>query len=141
MSIHGEETSGNGDEEDGIESKMIKGDDLENVPPKESVGETSGDQRESGNQTVDRKEKKDSEEERKILKEKRKTRNKSYSTEKSNGKSDEEPEAPTLSLGERVVWIRSKGPEFGTVRWVGRIPKICASWTVGVEFVSINHLN
>ncbi|UYV84297.1 CYLD [Cordylochernes scorpioides] len=45
-----------------------------------------------------------------------------------------EPESPTLSLGERVVWLSDNGPHAGTVRWIGRIPFICPGWTVGVQF-------
>lgn len=51
----------------------------------------------------------------------------------------EEPMAPTLSLGERVAWVKTMGPEFGTVRWIGRMPQISNDWTVGVEFVSIKY--
>lgn len=47
-----------------------------------------------------------------------------------------EPVAPTLSLGERVAWVKSSGPEFGIVKWIGRMPQITSDWTVGVEFVS-----
>lgn len=50
---------------------------------------------------------------------------------------DEEPEAPTYSLGERVVWVRNAGPEYGTIRWIGRMPKISAKWTVGLELVIV----
>lgn len=49
---------------------------------------------------------------------------------------DEEPEAPTFSLGERIVWAKMAGPEYGTIKWIGRIPKLSSKWTVGVEFVS-----
>ena len=45
-------------------------------------------------------------------------------------------EAPVLSLGERVVWIHNGVSEFGLVRWIGRMPQVCPTWTVGVEFVS-----
>ncbi|XP_076338691.1 uncharacterized protein LOC143240327 isoform X2 [Tachypleus tridentatus] len=51
-----------------------------------------------------------------------------------NVRSQTEPEAPTLSLGERVVWLNDENPEFGIVRWIGRIPNICSDWTIGVEF-------
>lgn len=47
-------------------------------------------------------------------------------------------EAPVLSLGERVVWIHNGTSEFGLVRWIGRMPQVCPTWTVGVEFVSIS---
>ncbi|XP_054164522.1 uncharacterized protein LOC128962193 isoform X2 [Oppia nitens] len=46
----------------------------------------------------------------------------------------EEPIAPTLSLGERVAWVKTSGPEFGSVRWIGRMPQVTNDWTVGVEF-------
>ena len=51
----------------------------------------------------------------------------------------EEPEAPVLSLGERIAWMVGGGtalPEFGVVKWIGRMPQVCRTWTVGVEFVS-----
>jgi hypothetical protein len=48
----------------------------------------------------------------------------------------EEPIAPTLSLGERIAWVQTSGPEFGIVKWIGRMPQITNDWTVGVEFVS-----
>lgn len=49
-----------------------------------------------------------------------------------------EPIAPTLSLGERIAWIQSSGPEFGLVKWIGRMPQISLDdWTVGIEFVRI----
>lgn len=50
---------------------------------------------------------------------------------------DEDEDYP-LSLNERVVWLGDAGPEFGTVRWVGRLPDTFHhEVTVGVEFVSI----
>lgn len=49
----------------------------------------------------------------------------------------EEPEAPVLSLGERIAWIKETQVEFGIVRWIGRMPQVSPNWTVGVEFVSI----
>ena len=48
----------------------------------------------------------------------------------------EEPEAPVLSLGERIAWVHHGISEFGIVRWIGRMPQVCPTWTVGVEFVS-----
>lgn len=142
--MHGEETSGG--DEDTVNSKNddrgsvggMPGDNVGGGVDVASGGDRgliASDQTEAGKDA----EQTHKEDEGKVREEARKTRKKSYSTERSNGKSDEEPEAPTLSLGERVAWIRSKGPEFGTVRWIGRIPKISASWTVGVEFVSINY--
>ena len=50
--------------------------------------------------------------------------------------SGEEPEAPTYSLGERVVWVKTANPEYGIIRWIGRMPKISSKWTVGLELVS-----
>ncbi|KAI1285259.1 hypothetical protein HDE_11907 [Halotydeus destructor] len=46
----------------------------------------------------------------------------------------EEPEAPLLSLQERVAWLVDSSPEFGTVKWIGRMPQVSSTWTVGVEF-------
>lgn len=55
--------------------------------------------------------------------------------EKMSGEQGE-PEAPTFSLGERVVWAKNSGPEYGTIKWIGRMPKISSKWTIGVDFVS-----
>lgn len=54
--------------------------------------------------------------------------------------SGEEPEAPTYSLGERVVWVKTANPEYGIIRWIGRMPKISSKWTVGLELVSWQRL-
>lgn len=44
---------------------------------------------------------------------------------------------PLLTLGDRVVWVLRDGPQFGWVRWVGRLPDVTEDgWTIGVEFVS-----
>ncbi|KAG9509246.1 hypothetical protein GZH46_02243, partial [Fragariocoptes setiger] len=45
-----------------------------------------------------------------------------------------EPPAPNIRMGQRVAYKEYYGNEFGTVRWIGRVPQICAEWTVGVEF-------
>ena len=51
------------------------------------------------------------------------------------------PDAP-VSVGERVVWISDKGPESGTVRWVGVLHDCkTGDLTVGVEFVSTHYHN
>lgn len=41
---------------------------------------------------------------------------------------------PTLSMGERIVWISDNGPEYGNVRWLGKLPDIGREWMAGVEF-------
>ena len=41
--------------------------------------------------------------------------------------------APPIAIGERVVILTDEGPEYGTVRWVGRI---ASRWHAGVDFVS-----
>lgn len=47
------------------------------------------------------------------------------------------PLGPLLTLGDRVVWVLRDGPQFGWVRWVGRLPDVTDDgWTIGVEFVS-----
>lgn len=49
---------------------------------------------------------------------------------------DDDEEFP-LEPDERVVWLSDRGPEFGIVRWIGRLPDLEDEVTVGVEFVSI----
>ena len=44
---------------------------------------------------------------------------------------------PRVEVGDRVVWLRDSGPEYGHVRWIGHIPGNDASFLAGVEFVSI----
>ena len=41
--------------------------------------------------------------------------------------------APPIAIAERVVILTDEGPEYGTVRWVGRI---ASRWHAGVDFVS-----
>lgn len=43
---------------------------------------------------------------------------------------------PPLQLGDRVVWISDSGPEYGEVKWLGKLLDVGADWMVGVEFVS-----
>lgn len=48
---------------------------------------------------------------------------------------------PLLTVGDRVVWVLRDGPQFGFVRWVGRLPDVTdEGWTIGVEFVSLNQI-
>lgn len=49
---------------------------------------------------------------------------------------EEEPVAPTLSLGNRILWLTEAFAASGIVRWIGRIPSVSPNWTAGVEFVS-----
>ncbi|KAG0693343.1 Ubiquitin carboxyl-terminal hydrolase CYLD [Chionoecetes opilio] len=41
-----------------------------------------------------------------------------------------------LSLGDQVVWLSDDYPEFGVVRWTGKLPGVSEAgvWMVGVEF-------
>ncbi|XP_067128573.1 ubiquitin carboxyl-terminal hydrolase CYLD isoform X2 [Centruroides vittatus] len=41
---------------------------------------------------------------------------------------------PPLKFGDRVVWISDTGPEYGEVRWLGKLPDVGSDWMVGVEF-------
>lgn len=41
---------------------------------------------------------------------------------------------PSLSLGERIVWISDNGPEYGNIRWLGKLPDLGKEWMAGVEF-------
>lgn len=41
---------------------------------------------------------------------------------------------PSLSMNERIVWISDNGPEYGNVRWLGRLPDLGREWMAGVEF-------
>ncbi|GIX79715.1 ranBP-type and C3HC4-type zinc finger-containing protein 1 [Caerostris extrusa] len=50
---------------------------------------------------------------------------------------DEEPEAPTLSLGNRILWLTETRAASGIVRWIGRIPAISAGWSAGIEFDNV----
>lgn len=43
---------------------------------------------------------------------------------------------PPLCVGDHVVWLSDNGPEFGHVRWLGRLPDVGADWMAGVEFVN-----
>ncbi|GFS81130.1 ranBP-type and C3HC4-type zinc finger-containing protein 1 [Nephila pilipes] len=50
---------------------------------------------------------------------------------------EEEPEAPNLSLGNRILWLTETRAASGIVRWIGRIPTISAGWSTGVEFDNV----
>lgn len=51
---------------------------------------------------------------------------------------DQSPERgcdrPSLSLDERVVWISDDGPEYGNIRWLGKLHDLGPEWMAGVEF-------
>lgn len=49
---------------------------------------------------------------------------------------EDEPVAPTLSLGNRILWLTEAFAASGIVRWIGRIPSVSSNWTAGIEFVS-----
>lgn len=48
--------------------------------------------------------------------------------------SDLEDDRPSLSMNERIVWISDNGPEYGNVRWLGKLPDLGKEWMAGVEF-------
>ena len=37
-------------------------------------------------------------------------------------------------MDERIVWISDNGPEYGNVRWLGKLPDLGKEWMAGVEF-------
>lgn len=41
---------------------------------------------------------------------------------------------PPLSLGDRIVWISDNGPEYGYVKWLGKLPDVSNDWMAGVDF-------
>ncbi|XP_021004113.1 ubiquitin carboxyl-terminal hydrolase CYLD isoform X2 [Parasteatoda tepidariorum] len=41
---------------------------------------------------------------------------------------------PPLQIGNRVVWISDTGPEYGEVKWLGKLLDVGNDWMVGVEF-------
>lgn len=52
----------------------------------------------------------------------------------SYGHSNHDEDRPSLSINERIVWISDNGPEYGNVRWLGKLPDLGKEWMVGVEF-------
>lgn len=48
--------------------------------------------------------------------------------------SDYEDDRPSLAMNERIVWISDNGPEYGNVRWLGKLPDLGKEWMAGVEF-------
>jgi hypothetical protein len=47
---------------------------------------------------------------------------------------DHQDDRPSLSMNERIVWISDNGPEYGNVRWLGKLPDLGKEWMAGVEF-------
>ena len=43
---------------------------------------------------------------------------------------------PPLSINDKVVWISDNGPEFGCVKWLGKLPDVGNDWMAGVDFVN-----
>lgn len=41
---------------------------------------------------------------------------------------------PLLSLNNRVVWLSDNGPEFGYIKWLGKLPNVGNDWMAGVYF-------
>lgn len=43
---------------------------------------------------------------------------------------------PPLQLHDRVVWLSDTGPEYGIVKWLGKLPDVGTEWMAGVDFVN-----
>ncbi len=43
---------------------------------------------------------------------------------------------PPLQLHDKVVWISDTGPEYGVVKWLGKLPDVGSEWMAGVSFVN-----
>lgn len=41
---------------------------------------------------------------------------------------------PPLDFGDRIVWISDTGPEYGLVKWLGKLPDVGSDWMAGVDF-------
>lgn len=41
---------------------------------------------------------------------------------------------PLLSIGNRIVWLSDNGPEFGYIKWLGKLPDVGNDWMAGVHF-------
>ncbi|CAG2173754.1 unnamed protein product, partial [Oppiella nova] len=39
-------------------------------------------------------------------------------------------------FNDRVVWLSDTGPEFGCVKWLGKLPDVGPDWMAGVDFVN-----
>lgn len=43
---------------------------------------------------------------------------------------------PQLKIGDKIVWFSDKGPEYGWVKWLGKLPDVGPEWIAGVDFVN-----
>ena len=41
---------------------------------------------------------------------------------------------PPLKVDDNVVWLSDNGPEYGIVKWIGKLPDVSTDWMVGVDF-------
>ncbi|RWS31794.1 Ubiquitin carboxyl-terminal hydrolase CYLD-like protein [Leptotrombidium deliense] len=41
---------------------------------------------------------------------------------------------PQLNIKDRVVWLSDSGPEFGVVKWLGKLPDVGSDWMAGIHF-------
>uniref|UniRef100_T1KJA6 ubiquitinyl hydrolase 1 n=1 Tax=Tetranychus urticae TaxID=32264 RepID=T1KJA6_TETUR len=41
---------------------------------------------------------------------------------------------PLLTIGNRIVWLSDNGPEFGYIKWLGKLPDVGPDWMAGVHF-------
>ncbi|KPM04948.1 ubiquitin carboxyl-terminal hydrolase CYLD-like protein [Sarcoptes scabiei] len=49
---------------------------------------------------------------------------------------DGKTQPPSLKIGDRVVWLSDNGPEYGVVKWLGKLPDVGNDWMAGVDFVN-----
>lgn len=43
---------------------------------------------------------------------------------------------PQLKIGDQIVWFSDNGPEYGSVKWLGKLPDVGPEWIAGVDFVN-----
>ncbi|XP_054164962.1 ubiquitin carboxyl-terminal hydrolase CYLD-like [Oppia nitens] len=43
---------------------------------------------------------------------------------------------PPLVINDKVVWISDNGPEYGVVKWLGKLPDVGNDWMAGVDFIN-----
>ena len=43
---------------------------------------------------------------------------------------------PPLQISDKVVWLSDNGPEYGIVKWLGKLPDVGNDWMAGVDFIN-----
>ena len=60
-------------------------------------------------------------------------------SETNNDDTFVQPSSLLLKVSDRIVWLSDYGPEYGTVKWLGRLPEAETTELVaGIEFVSVS---